>query len=283
MEKLRRLQALYDFHAEYLKNPRIKKRELHKKCSPYRAENSTSDLISEAFDNAIYTGPFIYCNSGISVSLLKDVKKPLQYIEEKKKDENTTYAVSLMGDYSFLIFEKGASMLSYSEVVRPSFQGKSPEDIFFDSGEKLPEDPHPHGWSDVDWDVYDLMRVPTRSFVDVGRLLGITWQAVKNHYDTILKDCKVSMTLLPEGYYRYSSSLMTFKTQFETGLRKELEELDRSSYLWKCGDTIILNLFVSNRNYNTPHRKFKEMEEIGIISDLTASIPIENYNFLTEF
>lgn len=87
--------------------------------------------------------------------------------------------------------------------------------------------------------------------------------------------CKSLVAFFPRGYSGYARLLVTFKTKYETGLKESLEKLDRSSYLWKFNDTIILILFVDD--YNGTCEQFNVLEEIGMIHDLRVSIPIRYY------
>jgi hypothetical protein len=283
MEELKKKKAAFAFYSKIRKNPRIKYRELHSQ-SPYKTEYVTTQFAKKLFENLVLVGPYLYCNSGISVELFEDLDKNLTFLEERKEDENVTHAVALMGDYAAIVFSKGASILDFAEHIPPSLNGKGPENVYFETGQRLGSDPYPHGWSETDWIVYNAMRKPrARYFWKVGRKIGLSTQAVRDHYSSILEDCKVHLSLFPNGYYGYSQLFLTFKTKYETGLKAELQKLDRTSYLFRCKDLIILVLFVDSNIYGGPCRKFKEMEEKGIISDLKASIPIEFYSALDRF
>lgn len=283
MDEMQKKKAIYSFYSQFEEYPRITYRKLHS-CSPYKTEYGTTQFVESLFENLIFVGPYLYCNSGISVDLFEDLDKPLAFIEEKKEDKNVTHAVALMGDYSAIVFSHGASMLNYAEHVSPSFNGRGPEDVYFEEGQSLISDSYPHGWSETDWLVYNAMRKPRdRYFWKVGQEIELSAQTVRDHYYSIVKDCKIHLSLFPRGYYDYSQLLLTFKTKYETGLRNELQKLDRTSYLFRCKDLIILTLFVDSKVYGGPCRAFKELEEKGIISGLKASIPIEFYSALDEF
>jgi hypothetical protein len=208
--------------------------------------------------------------------LSKEPESPLRLLEERKKDPSVIRAVALGGDYSFLQFSEGASELNYAEAVKPSFPGKiHVEDLTFDREGYLDPDPYPHGWDNMDWKVYSAMRDPTVSYREVGNTLGVSWMTVKRHFEKIMKDCKVMMAFFPEGYRGYDQVLFTFETTYEIGLKEALEKIDRSSYLWKYNDTIILTLFVDKYNDTCEH--FKELEENGVIHGLRISIPMKHY------
>lgn len=283
MEEIEKKKAMYSFYSEIGKKPRINYRTLHS-YSPYNSEYGTTQFVKRLFKNLNFVGPYLYCNSGIEVDFIKHLDKPLTFVEEKRKKEDITHVSALMGDYSAIVFRKGASMLNYAEHIGPTFQGNGPEDIFFDAGDHLPADPYPHGWSETDWLVYDALRKPRNEyFWKVGKEINLSSQAVRDHYYSIIKDCKIHLSLFPEGYYNYSQLLLTFKTKYETGLKKELEKLDRTSYLFRCNDLIILVLFVDSKLYGAPCKIFKEMEEMGIIYNLKGSIPLEFHSDLDRF
>jgi len=283
MKKVEKKKAMYSFYPHIVRNPRITYRNLHS-YSPYNSEYGTTQFVKELFENLNFVGPYLYCNIGISVDLIRNLDKPLAFLEEKSKEKDVTHVSALMGDYSAIVFRKGASMLNYAEHIVPLLNGKGPEDIYFEEGEPLCSDPYPHGWSETDWLVYDAMRKPRNQyFWKIGKEIGLSSQAVRDHYYSIIKSCKVHLSLFPDGYYNYSQLLLTFRTKYETGLKKELEKLDRTSYLFRCNDVIILVLFIDSKVYGDPCRMFKEMEETGIVYGLEASIPIEFHSDLDRF
>jgi len=284
MKKVDRLNAIYQFYTAYLQKPRTSGREMHRKYSSYRCRESTLSTIEYALENEILIGPYIYCNRHESVILLKDVNNPLDLLEKKKKDPSTTYAIALCGNYSFLSFVLGKIQhkLKYAEITRPSFPGRiTPEELTFDSLGELEPDSFPESWNEFDWKVYHRMRDPSISYLEVGKELGVSFMTVKRHFQKIIKDCKPMIAFFPRGYRGYSKALLTFKTKYEVGVKEALEKLDRSSYLWKFDDTIVLNLFVED--YNATCERFKEMEKIGMIDDFGASIPIRYYTHLCHF
>jgi len=64
---------------------------------------------------------------------------------------------------------------------------------------------------------------------------------------------------------------LTLKTEYEQDIRKELQKLDRTTYIYKMGKTILLNLFLDN---NIDHRVFVELKKKGLIRDLHVSMPV---------
>lgn len=282
MKKIDRLNAIYRFHNAYLQKPRISGREIHKKYSPYRCRETTLSAIDDALKNQILIGPYIYCNRRESVTILKNVDNPLDLLEEKEKDPLTTYAVALCGYYSFLLFslDNAPHKLTYAEIINPSFPARMRlEELTFDRAGNLEPDPLPDSWSECDWEVYHKMRDPSIPYLKVGEELGISFMTVKRHFEKILKSCKPMIAFFPRGYRGYSKVFLTLQTEYEVGLREALEKLDRSSYLKKVDNTLMLTLFVDD--YNAACERFKVIEKKGMIHNVRVSVPIRYYTHLS--
>jgi hypothetical protein len=277
MVKFDKTEVLYRFMEEYLRNARTKATVLHEKHSPYKNYSSTANFLRESFDKKIILKPIIYCNSGLEVELLSNLDDPFTYLEECKKDKSITKIVTLCGEYSILYFKKGATLLTYSEAIKPTlYSDFSICDIDLNEKGELKVDPSPKGWDELDWRVYDLMRDPDVSYPTVSAQLNdegfdVTWKTISNRYNKIADFCKVNIGFFPEGRDSYSETFLTFKTEFEIDLRNELKRLDRTSYLYKYGDVIMLNLFLDS---NKEHYYFMELQKEGKIKDLKVSIPI---------
>jgi hypothetical protein len=276
MFNTRQLETLFSFGLAYLKNPRVSVRELHKKYSHYKNRDATRRLLYRARKKEALIGPTMWCNIGIDVQLKYEIDDPLLLFEHECKDPSVTYMMALIGKPSIICFRSGASILKYGEAIMPSFPLKGTiEGIRLEKKGKLPDDRYPHGWDDLDWDVYKMMRDPTGSFVKIGRELGVSWHTVKNRFEKIMKDCKTWVTFLPKGYDNYQQSVLLFKTEYEVGLRDELQKLDRTSVLYKFGDTIMLQLFL---DYTLQNLVFYKLKREGLIHDLQVSIPIGWYS-----
>jgi hypothetical protein len=144
---------------------------------------------------------------------------------------------------------------------------------------ELPRDQYPHGWDDLDWDVYEHMKTPNVSYATVSSTLGRAWYIIRDHFEKIVKDCKTWILFLPKGYDNYQQAYMMFKTDYEVNLRDELKKLDRTSIIYKFDDTILLHLFLDEalHKLHQYYRLFFEYKKEGIIHDLHVSIPIKWY------
>ncbi len=279
MLKSEHLEILYRFYLEYIENPRIKNSELHEIQNIYRAERSTGLLVKEALDEKIIVGPIIYCNCGIDVEIKfqNEIEDPIGYLDLCKSDSTVTRAVALFGEHSLVCFKKGASLLLYAEAVKPTIHsGFKLDDMELREKGSLPTDPYPLRWDDLDWKIYDLMRDPKVSFSRVsGKLksagIQVTWKTIENRFKKIMNSCKVWVSFFPRGMDNYSQIFLTFSTDYETSLREELQKLDRTTYLYKIGNTILLNLFLVN---NIEHRVFVILKNKGLIRDLHVSMPV---------
>jgi hypothetical protein len=270
------LESLSAFVSAYSKNPRISTRELHRKYSHYKRRKSTSNLIRDARDLRIIIGPRIWCNSGCDIEIYEDIDDPLLLLDELERRPEVTYATALVGDFSVICFKNGASILKYAEAIIPSFPAKKTiMGISLEELGELPIDKYPHGWDELDWEVFHSMRNPSLSFAKAGEKLNTHWHTVKNHFERILPDCKVWINLFPRGYGNYQQSYVMFKTEFELGLRDELKKLDRTTMLYKFGDDIILHLFLDELLHT---RVFFNLKRKGKIYDLRVSAPLGWYS-----
>ena len=280
MMKIKHLEVLYLFYLKFIERPRIKYARLHELQNIYKAERSTTQFINDAFEKKIILSPIIYCNSGIDVEIKfqNEIKDPIGHLDLCKNDPAVTRAIALFGEHSFLCFKKGASILNYAEAIKPTLNSPFKiGDMELKEKGNLPNDPYPHCWDELDWKIYHLMRNPRVPFPKIsGKLksegeFDVSWKTVATRYTKIMKDCKVLTAFFPRGMDNYSQTFLTLKTEYEQDIRKELQKLDRTTYLYKMGKTVILNLFLDN---NIDHRVFVELKKKGLIRNLHVSMPV---------
>lgn len=186
--------------------------------------------------------------------------------------------IALEGTYSLLIFLKGNKReLSYMECISPSippletFETIDPTRY---SPNKIPAMKLPK-WDSLDWKIYNERRDPTISSVSIGEKLGISYKIVLRRYKKLLKDCKIWLPFFPNGYSNYTPYIISFRTKFETGFISELRKIDRSSYIYKFNDTMMLTLFFDQ--YLEIENLLK-MEKNGIIHEVRVSSPVWHFD-----
>lgn len=270
----KQMETVYRYATVCKKDIRIPVRRFHRQYSSYMAISSTTNAINEARAKQILIGPYTYVNTGTDVELIEKTGKGFDMFEkwnECTADPNVTYCVLLKGKYSMLIFKNGANVLSYAESIIPTFNSEMKiEDIWPTEKGKVKPDLYPHGWGPLDWKVFHEMRDPYIPFPQVGEKLDVSWRTVSNHFKKIMKNCKTWVSFFPKGLLNYYHVFLFFKTEYEVGIIKELKKLNRSSNIYKFGDTIILYLCL---NHTEDHSIFMKMENEGIIHDLSVSIP----------
>jgi hypothetical protein len=285
MEK--HLKLLLHYCYVVRKKPKVFISSFHREYGLYARLSSTISTIEKAYERKVITGPFLFVNSGIEVQLLHDIENPLEFFEQCKKNERTTLAVISHGYWPILWCKKGANTLQYHDSILP-FQNNGPisdrkvDKIFFEEKGTLPVDKYPHAWFEEHWKTYYCMKQPRNitfreAAKKLGKDLGVTWVMVWEYFTDILKQCKIINTFFPLGAEAYSPLLVTFKTDYETGIVKGLKTLNRTTYLYKAEDTIILLVGTSPipKAQNHITGKFHKLEEIGVIHDLHVSTPID--------
>ena len=268
-------------------DPRISYSKFHKDYSFYSRRQDTVKLINKGYRHAIITMPKLYANTGFEVEFFDDMNNPMKFLEKCQTDGETTLAFALRGDWNFIRFKPGASMVSFYDSVLPSFFSSNNsliENLSFEEKGKLPVDPYPHGWFDEHWEIYNLLRKPRNEKMgDVVKMSGFSWDKVLKCFNEVYPQCKVLSSFFPLGREGYSLQLLTFKTEYEIGVLKALKKLNRTSYLYKANGVIILWLYLIPRPYdvNISTRKFCDLQEKGYIRDLHVCTPI-NWDFHLE-
>lgn len=279
-EQKKRVQ--YALYLKYLENPRVRTRDLFKvvgTLNNWKRMRSAQAVIDTAFNEKVLLGPYLYCNPGVRATLFLNEER--RKGEEKAKESSTILDMEFLGFYSYIVFSReNKGNLHYAELTRPSFPAKVIlEQPFtgereFSTGNgtrKLVKDPIPH-WDDFDWKVFHAMRNPRHSFLTAARELHVSWKVVKERFEEIVKECKVFMGFFPSGYSKYERLLLTFRTKYESQMREWLSKLDRSVYLFKVDDTLVVYLFTTHANEAC--LKFCQMEYTGIIRNFRVAFPV---------
>jgi hypothetical protein len=277
------LKILLNYSKAVIPWPKISYNTFHRKYSPFSRIQTTVNLINKAYQKKVICGPYLYTNMGIEVHFYSDVDNRSEMLKKCLEDEKTTIAIALRGEWSFILFRYGVSMLKFMDQIVPSFYSPGSngtiKNLYFDEKGKLPLDGYPHGWLDEHWKIYNLMYAPREvSFKDIGERIDLHWRTVKKRYTEVLEQCKILMGFFPLGNEGYSYHVVTFKTEYEIGLYKALKKLNKTSYIYKTEDTIMLGLFLepTATAHEESSRQFTHLEEIGLIHDLHISIPLNS-------
>jgi hypothetical protein len=272
------LKIIHQYVKRCVEKKDVSPTRFHHAMNPYSRKQSTFDLLRKAEENSVIFGPRLLCLPDINVTFVDYTRTPLlDLYEEKKDDECVPYVIALSGAYSLIYFSYGKRTLTYTRCITPSFPGITFDEIDPTRHEKgkLEDIPRPENWDKLHWGVYKERNDPKRSSVDVGKVLGVSYQTVLSRFRDILKICHIWIPFFPNGYTKYANYIVTLKTDYETGLVKELKRLDRSSYVYKTNDTIILSLFFDR---HLEIGKFLKLEKKGIIHDLRVSFPVDSSN-----
>jgi len=267
-------QIAYALMKHYLSYPRIKEKTIREEISPYSTYTATKGMLERIHQKGIIFGPELWVNSGFVVELEKNKKKScLDLFEERKKDNDVTYVIALMGAYSLLCFRRGASILKNAVCVIPSFPAKKKiSEIELTEKGIIERAKYPSNWDDLDWQVYFAMEDnPNLSFGKVGGKLGVSWTTVQIHFKKVLKDTDIWVSFFPKGYAYYQKALLKFKTKYEENLKLELQKIDRSSFLYKYDEDLLLLLYYENHE---DLRRFEVLKKEGKIRDLSFLVPI---------
>lgn len=278
------LKLLLNYCYAVRQDPKIPISEIHKNYSPYERTISTTNTIRKAIDGNVIAGPFLFANTGIEILLSQDIDNPRKFYEECKKDKNVNLAVLSHGHWPIFICKQGANTLQYHSSILPSngfnFDKKRDENIFFEEKGILPVDQYPHKWFENHWKTYHCLKSPRKkSFREAGKELGFSWETAREYFIDVLKQCKIVTTFYPLGLESYSPLLLTFKTDYETGIVKGLKTLDRTTLLYKANNTIILIAGTPPvpKAQNHFSNRFQRFEEMGLISDLHISTPLKSH------
>ena len=261
------------------KYPSISLNQFHKIYSEYSRRKTTTKLIKDGYQKKVILGPFLFANIGIEVRLFENINNPIKYLEECRQNKKTTLAYALEGGWSFIHFQYGASMIKFADSIIPhnySVSNKYIENLTFEKKGKLSLDPYPHGWSEEHWKIFHLMREPQKvTFKEIVKETGMAWETFRKYYKEILNQCKPLSCFFPLGKEGYTYQLVTFRTAYEIGIYNALKCLNRTSWIYKADELIILVLclFPRPKGINILTHYFKGLEEKGYIHDLRVCIP----------
>lgn len=279
----RQLKLLLNYCYFIKKNPKMPFSEFHKKHSFYTRTTSTINQIIKANNKKVVVGPYLFVNGGIEATLIHNIDNPRKFFKECKKDKKTTLIYASNGFWPIFWCKYGANTLQFHDSILP-FNGNINEkvigNIFFEEKGIITEDQYPHKWFEKHWEIYHCLKYPrNKTFREAGKELKIDWVSTREYFLDVLQQSKVMTNFFPLGSEVYSPLLVTFKTNYEIGILKGLKTLNRTTYVYKTNNILILLLCISPspREQNHFADKFQRLNEMGLIHDLHITTPFAWY------
>jgi len=273
-----KLEILYKYTIYSVQVGRSTISEFCRKHYPSKRKKTIASLIKSSKDDIIF-GPRLFVLQDVIVEFIPYQGVPtLNILKEKKKNSAVFNCMATVGSFSLISFERNKNLsvhnrLTYAESTVPSFQGQKKiidiDPTTFEP-EELPAVQKPLKWDDLDWRIYYRMNDPNKSSSRAARDLHVSYKTVLNRLYRIQEDCTIWMPFFPKGYKNYRQSIITLKTKYEMGMKKELEKIDRSSYIYKIGDKLMLHLFLDeylDLNF------LLDLEKNGVIHSVSVSTP----------
>ena len=283
MVKSSTLRVLYEYVIYSTKVGRSTITDFQKKCFPNKRRKTIANQIRR-YENEIFFGPRLFNFQNLVVIMIPFRGMPaLETLEKDKRDYSVYHSMALVGCYSLISFRinkdsVGVHNLTYAESIAPAYPSKeSTGDIDLSTyvQERLPLMQKLSDWDDLDWGIYYKMNNPNQSSTVVAKALGLSHTTVLERFYRIQEDCTIWMPFFPKGYSNYSQFIVQLETEYETGLRNEFQKLDRSTYIYKIDDFILLHLFLEKNN---DLNFLLDLEKEGLIHSLSVSIPLRYYN-----
>ena len=290
--KDKRLKLIYNYILHSAKHGRVNLSDFHRKFSLYQRKQTTFEILKK-YKNRIYTGPLLTVPYDCYGELLLFHNFPaFKSYEERKMNPMVNHSILCCGTFSLISFIRGIppppsndqinGKLTYYESLIPSFPSNfNISDMnISNSASKLPRLRNPTDWDELDWNVYKYMKNPNESSYSVSKELHVDYKTVLGRLKKIMRDCRIWISFFPRGIGSCHECLVALKTDYEINIKKELMKLDRTSYIYKVGDIVLLHLFLDRES---DVLKFHEMEKEELISLFGISTPLVFYNAFTDF
>ena len=263
--------------------------DFQKRCFPKKRRKTIANQIKE-YENRFFFGPRLFVLQDVTVKMIPFEGMPaLETLEKDKRDYFVYHSMALVGCYSLISFRRtqessdSTNTLTYAESIVPTYPSeKNTRDIDLSTSvqEKLPVMQKSLNWDDLDWGIYYKMNNPNQPSNVAAKALGLSHMTILNRFYRIQKDCSIWMPFFPKGYNNYNQFIVQLETTYEAGLRNELQELDRSTYIYKIDDFLLLHLFLKkNKNLDF----LLDLEKKGVIHSLSVSNPLRHHNRFYQF
>ena len=280
------LEILYRYVTYTNQVGRSSMTDFYKRCFPTKRKKTLASIIKR-YEDRVYFRPRLFVLQDVAVETINyDGKLAYQALEDSKRDYDVFDSMALVGSYSLLSFKRvkknennrnHSKMLTYAESILPTYPSSrtiSDIDPSRYEAEQLPVMKKPK-WDDLAWGIYNKMRDPNESSTKAAKALAISHKTVLSRFYSIQKDCTIWMPFFPNEYDGYSQFIVFLKTDYEMGLRNELSTLDRSSYIYKVGNSLLLHLFLEK---NLDLDFLLDLEKKGLIHSYSVSIPLRYSN-----
>lgn len=277
------LEILYRYVTYTNQVGRSSMTDFHKECFPTKRKKTLASIIKR-YEDRVYFRPRLFVLQDVTVETINyDGKLAYQALEDSKRDYDVFDSMALVGSYSLLSFkrvkknETSSEMLTYAESVIPTYpSSRSITDIDPSryEAEQLPVMKKPK-WDDLDWGIYNKMNDPNEASTKAAKALAISHKTVLSRFYDIQKECTIWMPFFPNEYENYNQFIVQLKTEYEIGFKNELSTLDRSSYIYKVGNSLLLHLFLEK---NIDLDFLLDLEKKGLIHSYSVSIPLRYSN-----
>ena len=284
MVKSSTLKVLYEYVIYSTEIGRSPITDFQRKRFPKKRRKTIANQIRQ-YKNRIFFGPHLFVLADVTVKMIPFEGMPaLELLEKNKRDYYVYNSMAMVGCYSLISFRRNqdpsdsTNILAYAESIIPTYpSNKRIGDIDLSTyvGQRLPIMKKSLKWDDLDWGIYYKMNNPNQPSNIAAKALGLSHKTILDRFYRIQKDCSIWMPFFPKGYSNYNQFIVQLETKYEVGLRDELEKLDRSSYIYKIDDFLLLHLFLE-KNKNLEF--LLDLEKKGLIHSLSVSIPLRYHN-----
>jgi hypothetical protein len=130
------------------------------------------------------------------------------------------------------------------------------------------------GWDDLDWKIYELMRLNIRQkWVRISQKTGVFLSTVKRHFDQkIHPKCITVHEFFPKGSNYYELLILRAKSKYERTLTEAFKELPCTNVIFPLESELIL--FWYHENTKEILKTLEKIEEIGVLDTYHLFNPV---------
>jgi hypothetical protein len=296
MKKVERLTLYHDLFsliAQYLriapKKLAERMNEIHKPRNAYTYTKHLQNMYEKeiSYPPWIILKPYLGYES-MAFFCRKENKKGLYNTFKNLNNDTRVSYVTLLSDCDFLFISRDKSierdlknynleLMNFSCMYTPVYtnpQGwncsmqetlDSLVNFQFNKGLIKREVYRDLGWNDLDWEIYQIMRLNVRKkFTKVSRETNAAYSTVKRHfYNEILPKCIVANIFFPKGYRNYQLLILRIKSYCEKSLIESFQGLSCTNIFFSLENDLILYWY--HQNTQEILKALQKIEEIGAI------------------